>query len=181
MLLPSPLPSSSSHIICSFLPKHDRMNGYVNTIRLFAWRTLLIVVRTLISLKTHLCYRHAFFFFFLIHTYPMCRMWACFSLPIVVGYVSQSRSGMTFGSCRRFNSGDSGEGINARAPRGAGGTLKKEVDAAPTTSPRCCCCTLSGTRSWRYPGDEDWTGPKKQDIPNVVYFLAEKGSSLFFS
>lgn len=45
---------------------------------------------------------------------------------------------MIFPSCKEFNFGDSGEGINPRAPRGLGGALNKEEEKAVGS----CCSWL---------------------------------------
>jgi hypothetical protein len=61
--------------------------------------------------------------------------------------------------------GDSGEYMNAKASRGVIGTLKNKEAAGGPCCSWLCCCSLT-RRSWRYLDDEDWTGPKKHNVPN---------------
>lgn len=74
-----------------------------------------------------------------------------------------------FASCREFNSGDSEEGINGRAPKGACGWLLLSLLLPMLLLvPIVAVCQVvmsKETRSWSYPDNEDWTCLKE---PNTL-------------
>ena len=76
---------------------------------------------------------------------------------------------MSFASCREFNFGDSGEGINRETPGGFG----KEA-AAPPVASGCCCCFLSN-------GGEKGDKKKKLDILKRKTGLSPRNSTPLIS